>query len=162
MNWRKHRKIDLLVFVFFASLLFIGFQTRPVNAWIPKVDSIVPWTSGTHIILNITITHEPPPAIDIYHYVDKVTLDINGTLHDLPQSPQSTTTFVVQYDMGIVSGILQVRARAECVLHGPSSWSNTITVPEYSFFPLILVFAFFTILAVVLKFLVGVPNKKRW
>jgi hypothetical protein len=163
MNSEEYRrKISLLVLLFFVSLMFIGLQTQPANALVPVVESVTPWTSGTLTILNITITHVGSPPIGPSHYISSVEVDVNGTLNTLPQSiPQSTTTFLVQYDMGVISGTLSVQARAFCIVHGYSSWSNTVIVPEFSFFPLVMFFAFATLLVMFLKF-VRFRRNKRW
>lgn len=159
--WRKCRKISPLVLLFFISLMFVGLQTQPVEALIPSIVSVTPWANGTHTILNITITHVGSPIpIGPSHYVSIVEVDVNGTINSLTQStPQATTTFVVQYDMGEISGTFSVKARAICNVHGPSSWSSPIIVPEYSFLLLILVFMLVTALVVV-KFTIGFPEKR--
>ena len=44
-------------------------------------------------------------------------------------SPRPTTTlFDVTYDLGDVSGTLQILARLECVIHGWSIWSEAFTI----------------------------------
>lgn len=159
MTQKQHRRICLVLFGFVISVMFISFQTQPVKANVPSIVNLTPWTSGTHKTLNITITHSSPTPS---HYITIVQLDyLNGTTKDLNQPTfQSTTTFVVQCDMGEVDGTFSVRARAFCNQHGWSSWSNSVVVPEYPSFMLILVFAFATLLAVV-KFRTAVQNNKE-
>jgi hypothetical protein len=45
--------ITLLVLPIFFAI--VTLQIRPVVALVPSVDAPVPWTSGTHTILNITL-----------------------------------------------------------------------------------------------------------
>lgn len=162
------QKNSILLLLPFASLMLLSFQIQYAFALTPGVVSVAHWTrvSDNHAILNITITHVGSPIpIGPSHYVSVVEIDyLNGTIIDLNQpTPQSTQTFVVQYDMEVLSETVSVRARAFCNYpgHGWSSWSNTVIVPEYSFFSLILVFAFVIVLVVTLKFKFGVSKIKK-
>jgi hypothetical protein len=95
--------------------------------------SIVSFVDGSsHTWLNITVNHTPPPDIGPSHYVNFIELDINGTIQNLNQSPQTTQTFVVQHDLGVVQDVLIIKARAHCIVHLFSLQSGPITVPEYS------------------------------
>jgi desulfoferrodoxin (superoxide reductase-like protein) len=132
LDRQKRGKAYLLTVVVLALAISLGLQTQHVEANVPSIVSLVPWTSGTHTILNITINHLGTPIpIGPSHYVSIVELNISGTIKDLPQNPQSTETFVVQYDLGTISSSVTVRARAYCNIHFWGAWSNAITVPEY-------------------------------
>jgi desulfoferrodoxin (superoxide reductase-like protein) len=162
LDWKKRRKTCLLLVVLFTLAMSLGLQTQRAEALIPSIVSIVPWTSGTDTWLNITINHVGSPyPIGPSHYVSIVELNISGTIHDLPQNPQSTETFIVQYDMGTISSPVTVRARAYCNIHGWGAWSNAITVPEYtiSWLTSFLVASF--ILVAAMRFKLGVLNRQR-
>jgi len=109
----------LLLAIFSTSLV------DSVYADVPMVNSVKPWTrsSDSHTVLNITVTHR-----DYYtgHYVDWVQVDVNGTVDNVDLSPPQPINlpFLVQYDMGIVSGTSTIRARAHCTLHGSSAWAS--------------------------------------
>ncbi len=106
-----------------------GFQIHPVLADVPSVLSIEPWASGTDTILNITVRHSSPTSS---HYVNEVEVDVDGAVQDVNLTPQSTVTFVVQYNVGQTSEEPTVRARAYCTIHGWSSWSNSEQVSDSS------------------------------
>lgn len=162
LNWQKRRKMHLLLVIAFTFAIFLGLQTQRAEALIPGIVSIVPWTSGTHTILNVTINHVGSPIpIGPSHYVSIVELNISGTIHDLNQNPQSTETFVVQYDMGTVSSPVTVRARAYCIIHGWGAWSNAITVPEYTLPWLALFLVASSILVAAMKFKFGISRWRR-
>lgn len=148
----KERNIFRILLLIICASMMSASYIQIASALIPSVVSITPWVSGTHTMLNITITHEPPPTIGPSHYVSTVELDINGTITDLTQSPQSTTTFVVTYDMGEVNETLAVQARAYCIVHGWGAWSSTITVPEYSVVTLLLLIGLVGVMLMTIRF----------
>jgi desulfoferrodoxin (superoxide reductase-like protein) len=122
----------------------------PVYADVPDVQSIVPWTSGTDTVLNITVRHALPSSS---HYIYKVEVDVAGTVHvvDLT-SPQTSTTFVVQYNMGSLTSTPSVRARAFCNVHDVGPWSQQVVVSEFSALNIILALAIISIAALLIKF----------
>lgn len=122
----------------------------PVYADVPDVTSIVPWTSGTDTVLNITVRHALPSSS---HYIYKVEVDVAGTVHvvDLT-SPQTSTTFVVQYNMGNLTSTPTVRARAFCNVHGVGPWSQQVVVSEFSALNIVLALAIISIVALLIKF----------
>lgn len=161
MNPRKHRKIWLSLLALTVSASVMASQTQRANALFPQILSITPWISGTHTILNITVYHQAAPALGPSHYVSNISLDINGTLHNLPQStPQTTETFVVQYDMGEVTTPVSVRAQAYCTVHLWGPLSDTVVVPEYSFPYVLLILMLGAIVIVAAKFAVTVSRKR--
>jgi len=112
----------------FLILLFTVISASlidSVSADVPIVNTIKPWTrsSDSHTVLNITVTHH-----NYYsgHYVDWIQVDVNGAVNTLDLSPPQPVNlpFVVQYDMGLVSGTPMVRAMAHCNLHGSSAWAS--------------------------------------
>ena len=104
-----------------------AFSVGSVFADVPVVNSIEPWTrsSDNHAVLNITITHR-----NYYtgHYVDRVQVDVDGTVSTVDLSPPQPVNlpFVVQYDLGLVTGSSTIRAMAHCNLHGSSAWSSYV------------------------------------
>lgn len=80
----------MLLFTLVSTVIF---RVHPVWADVPSVKNIEVWMSETDTILSITIRHASPTSS---HYVDKVEVDVNGTIQtiDLPPLPQSTVTFV--------------------------------------------------------------------
>jgi uncharacterized membrane protein YozB (DUF420 family) len=119
---RALRCVFLGVLFLLASVLVVD----TVFADVPVINSVRPWTRATdsHLVLNITVTHR-----NYYtgHYVDRVQVDINGTVDTVSLSPPQLVTFVVQYDVGVVSS-LTARAMAHCTVHGSSSWSLPVQV----------------------------------
>ncbi len=117
--------IVLLLVVVLASLV------DSVFADVPVVNTIEPWTrsSDNHTVLNITITHR-----NYYsgHYVDWIQVDVNGTVSTVDLSPPQPVNlpFVVQYDLGLVSGSSTIRTMAHCNLHGSSAWSGSVELDD--------------------------------
>ena len=126
----------------------LGTEIVHVKADVPTVLSITPWMSGENTILNITIRHADPSS---FHYINQVEVDKDGTVQSISLSAASTVIFTVQYNLGVVTGTPDVRARVHCVTHGWSGWSSSIIVPEFSsmFFPILL--ASLTLLTVVAR-----------
>jgi hypothetical protein len=157
------RKKGLVLITLLALPVFLtmaALQVRPVLALVPSVDAPVPWTSGTHTILNITVRHEiSPPGAG--HYVDYVEVDIDGTPHIIDlDPPQSDHFFVIQYDMGEVTGTPTVKARAHCTIHGLGGYSPSVQVPEFSFSQLLLILAIMSITIVLIRLKVHGLRKK--
>lgn len=81
--------------------------------------------------------------------MNKVEVDVDGAVQNIDLVPQSTVTFVVQYNMGEIADEPAVRARAHCTIHGWSSWSNSEQVSDSSSIPLLLILAIVLVLAIV-------------
>ncbi len=131
--------------LFLGLTAIAGFQIHPVLADVPSVSSLEPWTSGTGTILNITVRHSSPTSS---HYVNKVEVDVDGAVHDIDLTPQSTVTFVAQYNLGELADEPTVRARAHCTIHGWSSWSNSDQLSDSSSIPLLPILAIVSVLAI--------------
>ena len=134
---RKRPKSLVIMLVLALAVLF-AFHINPVLADVPTVESVEPWTSGTDTILNITVRHGLPAS---GHFVWQIEVDIDGTVHIMELEPQSTVTFVVQYNMSELVGTPTVKVRADCNLHGWSGWSEPVVVPEFSTISLLLILA---------------------
>ncbi len=138
----------LLMVLFLALAATAVFPIRLALADVPSVLSIEPWKDGPDTVLNITVRHSSPTSS---HYVNKVEVDVNGTIHDIDLTPQSTVTFTVQYDMGELAAEVPVQARAYCTVHGWSSWSSPVVVPEFAFIQLLPIFAVVAIAVMLLR-----------
>ena len=127
-----NRKVLFLTVAFsllFATLVFACFQVMTAEALVPSIVNVSFREVGSIVWVDVVISHQPPPAIGASHYVSTVQLEISGAVTDLPQTPQSTTTFTVEYNLGSNTNSYSVRARALCNLHGYSGWSATIAYP---------------------------------
>jgi hypothetical protein len=129
---RKTLFLTVAFSLLFGTLGFACFQVLTVEALVPSIVSVSFREVGSTVWVDVVISHQPPPAIDSSHYVSMVQLEINGVGTDLTQSPQSTTTFTVEYNLGSNTGSYSVRARALCTLHGYSGWSATTAYPTSS------------------------------
>jgi hypothetical protein len=141
-------KKSLFIVLFLAFTASTGFQIHLVFAVVPEVLSIEPWTSGADTILNITVTHA---QFGGSHYVNRVEVDVNGTIQNIDLTSQSAVTFVVPYNMGEVTENPMVKARAHCTFHGWSGWSESVEVPEFSPIHLLLVLAIVSFAVLLLR-----------
>ena len=149
MKNNREKKVSLVLMLFLAFASIAVFQISHVLADVPHNISIQPWTSGTSTILNITITMDAGAPTSI-HYVDVVQVNVSGVVHDRTFTSQPAATFVVQYDMGEITGTPTVQVRADCTLHGWSGWTSPQSVPEFS---LVILLPLLTILAAAALFL---------
>lgn len=137
----RHAKSSVVILLMVLTIT-IAFESRPALATIPSLDTPIPWTSGTHTILNITIHHDTTLLPSPDHYINQVEVDIDGTPHliNLTNSPQQPQfSFIVQYDMGEVTGTPMVQARAHCTFHLWGSLSTSVQIPEFSLNQVLLV-----------------------
>jgi hypothetical protein len=160
---RKKRLVLIILLTLPVFPTIAALQVRPVLALVPSVDAPVPWTSGTHTILNITVRHDKTVPSGSSHYVDYVEVDIDGTPDIINLDPsQPEDFFVIQYDMGEMIGTPTVKARAHCTVHGLSGYSPSVQVPEFSFFQLLLILAIITIAIALLRSKVYGLKKKTF
>lgn len=144
----KFVKIGISILLL-ATALFFCFQTLTVEALVPTITTVSYHDVGSTTWADITVFHDGSPTpIGAGHYVSNIRLDINGTVQNLAQSPQSSETFTVQYSLGPNSNKYSIRAQALCNQHGYGAYSNIVVVPEFSFLAaaLFLVFTTTTIL----------------
>jgi len=145
-----------------AFAIIAVFQTVTAFANVPTVTGVTAWTrqSDNHTILNITVTHS---AYFSGHYVNWIQVNISGPIQTInmtdssPADQTASSTFVIPYDMGVVSDTPAVQSQANCIIHGPSTWSTAVTVPEFSSLQLLLVLVVLTVSPVLLRF----RSKKR-
>jgi len=67
----------------------------------------------------------------------------------------------VQFNIGELTEEPTVRARAVCTIHGWSSWSNSVQVPEFSLIQPILILAIVSIAVLLLKSKIYRSKKKN-
>lgn len=149
----------MYIALFLIYTAITSFQIQPVLADVPSVLGIEPWTSGTDTVLNITVRHSFPTSS---HYVNKVEVETDENVIGVDLTPQSTVTFVVQYNMGEVADTPTVEARAHCNLHGLSSWSEPIVVPEFSIIALLLILITVSIAVIFLRKKCTVQTRKKF
>jgi hypothetical protein len=149
----NHRLLFLIatVTMLLGTCVFVSVQVLTAKGLVPSIVSVDYYDVGSVTWANITVHHTPPPALGASHYVSNIQLEINGTVQNLAQSPQSTETFSVQYSLGPNSDKYSVRARALCTVHGYSEWSNTVIVPEFSLLTAVLFIALTIIASVIAK-----------
>lgn len=142
--------------------VIVVLQISSVFATVPSVTGVTAWTrqSDNHTILNITVVHGNYFS---GHYVNWVQVNISGAVHTIsmtdsfPVDQTSSSTFVVPYDMGAVSGKPTVQAQAHCTVHGLGAWSAALTVPEFSSLQLLLILIVSALAALLFRF----RNPKR-
>ena len=150
-------KRSLGVLFSFACVVISICQVAPVFADVPAVTGITAWTrqSDNHTILNITVVHN---GYYSGHYVIWIQVNVSDTLQQISLTDSSpvdqtvSSTFVVPYDMGVVSDNPTVQAQAYCTLHGSGSWSTVLTVPEFSSLQLVLILVVLTVAALFFRF----------
>jgi hypothetical protein len=120
-------------------------SVAPVEAIIPQVQDVTVWNSGGETILNITVYHTPLTSL---HHVDKVEVDVEGNITSFPVD-QPSTTFIVQTNLGQITGTPSTRVRAHCTIDGWSPWSETFQVPEFSSLILLSIFIIATVVVVI-------------
>ena len=123
-----------------AVLLCSGVQTATAN--VPVVISIENVSTGGKLIIKVSVNHVDGASVMMVHYTDIIEVDVNGkvtqftnenALHDNP--------FVMQLDLGPLSGTPNVKARAHCNIHGWGDWSSPVAVPEFPVAALVSVVA---------------------
>lgn len=129
------RRLGLLFSL--GCVLIAVFHIAPVFANVPSVTDVTAWTrqGDNHTILNITVIHS---GYFSGHYVNWLQVNISGTIQTISMTDTSpvdqtmSSTFVVTYDMGVITDTPTVQAQANCIVHGPSAWSVVLTLPEFS------------------------------
>ena len=145
---KKSLAIGLLLIL--STIIY--FNINPVSAEIPAVDNILPWTSGSNTILNITVSHDFS-GLGGLDWVERVVVEIDGVDHSVNTADASfqKKVFTMQYNMGEVAGIPTVRALPYCSNSGQGDWSGPVTVPEFSLFLLVPFFIVGSIAVLLIK-----------
>lgn len=108
-------------------ILLLGHAGIAV-ANVPDVLQIENISQGSAGRVRLEIAHLNPSG---GHYVDVIEVQVAGVTKEFDLQPQSSNPFTVELDLGELQGTPDVRARAHCNLHGWSTWSQTIAVPEF-------------------------------
>jgi len=111
------------------SAVALSSLIKGAEANVPTVLQIENISQDSMGKIRLQITHANPSTC--CHYVDLVEVDVNGQVKQFTLKPQSSDPFTVELDLGQVQGTPNVRARAHCITHGWSDWSNQIPVPEF-------------------------------
>ena len=147
MNGRRYA--TLLSVVAFSLLSMFSVVTV-VSANVPSVLQIDNVSQGSSGKVRLQISHLNPSSS---HYVDIVEVDVNGQVTQFNLQPQSSNPFTIELDIGQLQGTPNVKARAHCILHGWSGWSNQIQVPEFSEVRVIVVVALIGSLLIARRFM---------
>jgi hypothetical protein len=127
-----------------ALLAILGLSVYPsAFAWSSQPQITYSTDASQHTILTIQFDFSQmsdPPSAGHYPTDFQVRTSTDGNQWtELPAVPitsrPSTTVFSVTYDLGQVSGTVQVQARLRCNVHGWSNWGPDpgIPVPELQF-----------------------------
>ena len=111
-----------------VSTLALSTLIQRAEANIPTVLQIENISQDSAGRIRLEITHSAPSGS---HYVNIVEVDVNGQVTQFNLQPQNTDPFTVEIDLGAIQGTPNVRARAHCIIHGWSGWSNQIPIPEF-------------------------------
>ncbi len=125
-------------------LAILGLSTYPsVYAWgsSPQITPSVDGSGNTVLTIAFDFTEmaDPPTSSHFPTEFQLRTSTDDTTWTELSPvllSPTPTATkFTVTYNLGKVSGALQVQARLNCSVHGWSSWGPdpAVPAPEFSF-----------------------------
>jgi hypothetical protein len=126
-----------------AMLVTLGLVLYPgyAFAWDSSPQIAVSLDGSGDTILTIQFDFSQmsnPPTPSHYPTAFQVRTSIDGStwteLASVPISPTPTTTvFTETYNLGKVSGIVQVQARLDCSVHGWSVWGPNPAIPAPEF-----------------------------
>jgi len=111
------------------STIALSSFIKGAEANVPTVLQVENISQDTMGKIRLRISHANPSTC--CHYVDLIEVDVNGQVTQFSQQPQNSDPFNVELALGQVQGTPNVRARAHCIIHGWSAWSNQIPVPEF-------------------------------
>lgn len=120
----------------------LGLALYPnVYAWgsSPQITSSVDGSGNTILTIQFDFSQMSDPPTSSHHPTDfQVRTSTDGSswteLPAVPISPTPTTTvFTETYNLGAVTGSIQVQARLRCSIHGWSTWGPdpATPVPEF-------------------------------
>ncbi len=135
------KQVVLALVVLFAVL---GFAVYPkAYAWdsSPQITNSLDGSGDTVLAIQFNFSQMSDPPTSSHYPTDfQVRTSTDGSswteLPSVSISPTPTTTvFAETYNLGHVSGTIQVQARLKCIIHGWSSWGpdRATPVPEFSF-----------------------------
>ena len=89
--------------------------------------------------------------------MDSIEIDVDGTIQSIimketsPVYQSRGSTWIFQYDLGVVSSRPLIRVGAYCNIHG-GGWSTTVQVPEFSLIQITLVMAVLLVSVMFLRY----------
>ena len=132
-----------LVIVAIALLAMLAFVSYPnAYAWSSSPQITFSDDGSGSNILTIQFDFSQmsnPPTSSHFPIAFQVRTSTDGSswteLDPVSISPPTTTVFTETYNLGSVSGTVQVQARLQCVIHGWSNWGPdpAVPVPEFPF-----------------------------
>ncbi|WP_455367353.1 hypothetical protein [[Eubacterium] cellulosolvens] len=111
------------------SAIITSSVIRRTSADVPDVLQIENISQELQSKIRLQIRHANP---NNNHYVDIIEVDIGGQIKSFNLQPQSSNPFTEDFELNDIQGTPEIKARAHCNLHGWSSWSNQIVIPEFS------------------------------
>jgi hypothetical protein len=141
--WRTRKLSRQLVIVAIALLAMLAFVSYPnAYAWSSSPQITFSDDGSGSKILTIQFNFSQmsnPPTSSHFPIAFQVRTSTDGSswteLDPVSISPPTTTVFTETYNLGSVSGTIQVQARLQCVIHGWSEWGPdpAVPVPEFPF-----------------------------
>ena len=108
------RKIGVMLLI--VSLFMIGINT--VVADVPSVSYLEVTVETNGRTLTITVRHNGPSSI---HYVSELEIQVGEESIIIELDPQSASAFTEVVEIAVTGN---VQVRADCTLHGWSSWAS--------------------------------------
>jgi len=131
---------SILVTVALSAILAFSFHPN-VYAWSssPQITPSLDGSGNTILTIQFDFSQmSDPPSSGHFPTDFQVRTSTEGiTWNELPAVPISptptTTVFTETYNLGSVSGTVQVQAKLHCSIHGSSSWAPdpAVPVPEF-------------------------------
>ncbi len=134
-----------LILLSTISMVAISGLTRYARADVADILKIENISQDSIGKVRLEIRHSNPSS---GHYINTVEIDIDGQIKEINLQPQDSNPFVVDFDLGEIQGTPNVRARANCNLHGWSAWSDQIEIPEFPNVMLAILAALTTLLLI--------------
>jgi hypothetical protein len=116
--------------IFLVAMICLGLYPN-VYAWAsaPQINHSQDASGNTILSIQFSFAQMSDPPTSGHHPTDfQVRTSNDGStwteMAPVPLSPiPATTVFTVTYNLGHISGQIQVEARLNCVIHGWSDWA---------------------------------------
>lgn len=137
MSWRS----PLAVIALLVTLGLVVYPNAYALTWdaSPQITPSVDSSGNTILTIQFNFSQmSDPPTSSHYPTEFQVRTSTDGSswteLPSVPISPTPTTTvFTETYNLGKVSGTIQVQARLKCNIHGWSIWGPDPAIPAPEF-----------------------------
>ena len=103
--------------LFFGALILLMINIQLVSANVPQVTNLEVTVETDGRVLTVTVNHLSPTSV---HYIDKLEVDVGGSVQTIELSPQDSNTFTETVSIASTG---DVQVRAHCTVHGWSSWA---------------------------------------